>query len=220
MNLINCQAVIFDLDGTLLDTLDDIAKAANRVLKASGFAPHPRDAYRWFVGDGSKLLMTRALPQGQRTPHQIDACLKAFIADYNQNWDQATRPYDGMLDLIAALEAQNIHMAVVTNKLHQFTGMMITRYFGSRPFDPVLGQRDGIPKKPDPQQALAAAHQMGIAPEGCIFLGDSAVDMETAQRAGMQAVGAAWGFRTVKELTDAGAGAVIDHPLALLELLS
>lgn len=220
MNLTNCRAVIFDLDGTLLDTLDDIAESANRVLKANGFAPHPHDAYRRFVGDGSKLLMTRALPEGQRTPYQIDACLGAFIADYHQNWDQATRPYDGMLDLIAALEARNIRMAVVTNKPHQFTGMMMARYFGGRPFGPVLGQRDGIPKKPDPQQALAAAQQMGIAPADCIFLGDSAVDMETAQRAGMQAVGAAWGFRTVRELTDAGAGAVIDHPLALLELLS
>jgi phosphoglycolate phosphatase len=220
MNTPICQAVIFDLDGTLLDTLGDIAGAANRVLAAKGFAPHPQDAYRWFVGDGSKVLMTRALPADRRTPELIDACLGAFIADYNDNWDRATRPYDGILDLIDALEAGHIPMAVVTNKPHQFAGLMMARYFNGRPFDPILGQRDDIPHKPDPQQALAAAAKMGIAPARCVFLGDSAVDMQTAQGAGMQGVGAAWGFRTKKELMAAGAAAVIDHPHALLAWLA
>ena len=220
MKMHDCRAVIFDLDGTLLDTLGDIAESANRVLEARGFPVHPQEAYRRFVGDGSKILITRALPEAQRTPQRIEACLQAFIRDYNNNWDRATRPYDGMVDLLQGLETRNTRMAVVTNKPHQFTTVMMEHYFASSPFDPILGQRDHIPKKPDPQQALAAAAHMGIPAAQCIFLGDSAVDMQTAQRAGMQAVGAAWGFRDVPELVQAGAGAVIDHPLELLDLLA
>ncbi len=213
------QGVIFDLDGTLLDTLRDIADAANRVLRANGFPVHALESFRWFVGDGSRTLMTRALPEPRRTPRWIETCLGGFIDEYTRNWDRATRPYAGIEELLSALEARKVPMAVVTNKPHRFTGAMMTRFFKDRPFQPVLGQRDDLPKKPDPLQALAAADIMGIAPAKCIFLGDSAVDMETGRRAGMRAVGAAWGFRPPEELTEAGADAVIHHPLDLLELM-
>jgi phosphoglycolate phosphatase len=215
----NCRAVIFDLDGTLLDTLTDIADSANRVLAAHGFAIHDRDAYRWYVGDGSAILMTRALPEDQRTPEMIRACLQGFIADYSQNWHQATRPYDGLADLLSRLRDLRIHMSVVTNKPHRFAGSMMAHYFGGYHFDPILGQQDGIPKKPNPQMALAAAAQMDVTPSTCIFIGDSAVDMETARKADMQPVGAGWGFRPVGELIDAGALTVINHPLELLDLI-
>ncbi len=216
----NCQAVIFDMDGTLLDTLTDIADSANRVLAAHGFAPHDTDAYRWYVGDGSAILMTRALPEDQRTPEMIQTCLQGFIADYSRNWHQATRPYGGLSDLLGHLRVLRIKMSVVTNKPHRFAGSMMAHYFGGHRFDPILGQRDGIPKKPDPQQTLAAAAKMGAAPSTCIFMGDSAVDMETARRAGMQPVGAGWGFRPAGELLDAGALTVIHHPLELLDLIT
>lgn len=213
------QAVLFDLDGTLLDTLDDIAEAANRVLASRGFETHPRDAYRWFVGDGSKLLMTRALPESQRTPRQIESCYKAFIRDYNVNWDRATQPYDGIAELIDTLREKSIKMGVVTNKPHQFTAAMMSHYFSDEHFDPVLGQQEGIPKKPDPHLALTAADRMGIRPAHCIFLGDSDVDMQTAVRAGMHPIGASWGFRSRAELIDAGAADVIDDPLDLLNMM-
>ena len=216
----NCQAVIFDLDGTLLDTLSDIADSANRALAANGFAPHDKDAYRWFVGDGSAILMTRALPRDQRSAEMIQACLQAFISDYNQNWHRATRPYDGLLDLLAELRNRQIKLSVVTNKPHRFAGAMMAHYFGDFCFDPIFGQQDGIPKKPDPRLALTSAKQMGVPPSACIFIGDSAVDMETARNAGMQAVGAGWGFRPAAELIDAGALTVIDHPLALMGLIA
>jgi len=219
MDAMNCQAVIFDLDGTLLDTLTDLADSANRVLAAHGCAPHDREAYRWFVGDGSAILMTRALPEDRRTPEMIQTCLQGFIADYSQNWHQATRPYDGLSDLLRHLRDLQIKMSVVTNKPHRFAGSMIAHYFGGCPFDPILGQQDGIPKKPNPQQALAAAAQMEVAPSTCIFIGDSAVDMETAHKAGMQPVGAGWGFRPAGELLDAGALTVIHHPLELLAMI-
>jgi phosphoglycolate phosphatase len=212
-------AVIFDMDGTLLDTLDDLAASANRVLAARGFPTHPHDAYRWFIGDGSALLMTRALPPAQRTPQSIQSCLEALLDDYNQNWHRATRPYDGIVALLDALKRRSMAMSVVTNKPHRFTGQMIEHYFKGVPFRRVLGQQEGIAKKPDPGQATAAAQAMGAAPAACLFLGDSAVDMETARRAGMAAVGAGWGFRPVQELREAGALQVIAHPLDLLPLL-
>lgn len=215
-----CRAVIFDLDGTLLDTLTDIADSANRVLAAHGLETHPREAYRWFVGDGSAVLMTRALPENQRTPEMIEDCLKGFIDDYNRNWHLATHPYEGLPDLLDRLLHLGIKMAVVTNKPHQFAGAMVDYYFAGCAMAPVLGYQDGIPKKPDPQQALAAAKQMGIEPSACIFIGDSAVDMETASKAAMQPVGAGWGFRPDNELWNAGALAVIHHPLELLDLIS
>ena len=212
------QAVIFDLDGTLLDTLDDLAASVNRVLKANGYPTHPHDAYRWFIGDGSALLMERALPTEGRSPEIIGACLQSLLDDYNHNWHSATQPYDGIPELLDELQRRGRQMAVVTNKPHRFTGLMIDHYFKAVPFRTVLGQQDGIPKKPDPRQALAAADSMGVSPSECLFLGDSAVDMETANRAGMLPVGADWGFRPTQELIDAGAAHVIKHPMELLTL--
>lgn len=211
------RSVIFDLDGTLLDTLGDLAAAANRVLAVRGYPTHPAEAYRWFVGDGSHLLMTRAMPPSERTPENIEACLQAFLDDYNRNWHVATRPYDGIVPLLDHLALRRIAMAVVTNKPHRYCEMMVRHFLGGFPFHPVLGQREGVPKKPDPTQALAAATVMGVTPNRCIFLGDSGVDMQTAVRAGMTPVGAGWGFRPVQELIDAGAVRVLDHPLALLD---
>jgi phosphoglycolate phosphatase len=215
----NCQAVIFDLDGTLLDTLTDIADAANRALRAHGFSPHERQAYRWFIGDGSAILMARALPESQRTAETVQACLKSFIEDYNQNWHQATRPYDGLRNLLEGLRDRNIKLAVVTNKPHRFAVSMMAHYFGDYPFDPILGQQAGVPKKPHPGQALAAARSMGVRPDRCIFIGDSAVDMETGRNAGMHPVGAGWGFRTPAELMNTGALTVVQHPAGLLDFI-
>ncbi len=213
------QAIIFDFDGTLLDTLEDLAEAANRILADDGYPQHPVEAYRWFVGDGSAKLITRALPADQRDPETVQSCLERFITDYNEHWDCKTTVYPGIMDLLRTLQSRQVKMAVVTNKPHRFTDKMIQHYFPGSPFEPVLGQRDGIPKKPDPTQALAAAAHMQVAPQHCLFVGDSAVDIKTARRAGMQAIGAAWGFRPKSELRDAGADHIIDHPMDVLPLL-
>jgi phosphoglycolate phosphatase len=216
----NCKAVIFDLDGTLLNTLVDIADSANRALIAHGFPPHEWHAYRWFVGDGSAMLMTRALPAEQRSQKNIRSCLQSFIADYSQNWNRATKPYDGLGELLELLQYRKIKLSVVTNKPHPLAVSMIAHYFADCPFDPILGQQEGIPKKPDPRQALAAAEKMGVMPASCIFVGDSAVDIKTACSAGMQPIGVGWGFRPPEELVNSGALAVIHHPDELIELIS
>ena len=219
-SVMNHQAVIFDLDGTLLDTLQDIADSVNRVLAARGLSGHATEAYRTLVGDGSAVLVTRALPEKHRRPEIINSCLQGYLDDYQQNWHQSTRPYDGIQDLLVQLQDRRIPMAVVTNKPHRFTSSMMARYFGSFHFHPVLGQQDGIPKKPDPHLALAAAQEMGVAPSDCYFVGDSATDMHTARNAAMHPIGAGWGFRTAEELYNAGALTVLDHPLELLDWLA
>jgi phosphoglycolate phosphatase len=208
------------MDGTLLNTLDDLAASVNRVLARRGFPTHTVDQYRWFIGDGSPVLITRALPPEQRSPERIQVCLQELLADYGGNWHIATHPYDGIPALLQTLAASQLALSVVTNKPHPFACLMADHFFGKTSFRSVLGQQDGIPKKPEPDQALRAARAMGVPAGACIFLGDSAVDMETARRAGMTGIGAGWGFRPVQELWDAGAVHVIDHPLDLLALLT
>jgi phosphoglycolate phosphatase len=189
------------------------------VLAANGHPQHPEPDYRWFVGDGSATLIKRALPPDHRDAQTIQACLEHFVADYNQHWHRKTAPYPGIMELLETLQARQLKMAVVTNKAHRFAGKMIAHYLPQTSFNPIFGLREGIPKKPDPTQALAAALQMQVAPPNCLFMGDSAVDIETARRAGMPSIGAGWGFRPASELIDAGANHIIDHPMEVLPLL-
>ena len=211
------KAVLFDLDGTLLDTLDDIADAVNRVLAAQGLPTHDREAYRWFIGDGSRILVTRALPEAHRTADDIENCHAAYKTQYSRTWNQKTRPYEGIPRLVAMLQAAAVKMAVVTNKAHDFAETCCRHYFPDLPFDFIIGQQEGRPVKPDPYQALQAATHLRMPPSDCLFLGDSGVDMETAQRAGMLPIGVLWGFRRQDELQAAGATACIEHPRDLLK---
>lgn len=210
------KAVLFDLDGTLLNTLDDIAVAANQVLADRGLPTHDREAYRWFIGDGARILITRALPEDRRTENDIDSCLAAFKIEYGRNWHRQTQPYEGIPRLVAILRAAGTKMAVVSNKPQAFTETCCRHYFPERPFDFVIGQQEGRPAKPNPYPALQAATHLRMPPSDCLFLGDSGVDMETARRAGMFPVGALWGFRRQDELEVAGASACIQHPRDLL----
>ena len=215
----NLKAVLFDLDGTLLDTLDDIADAVNLVLADRGHPAHDREAYRWFIGDGSRILVTRALPAKNRSEEEVESSLAAFKDHYARHWQEKTRPYEGISRLVAMLQAAGIKMAVVSNKPHAFTDLCCRHYFPELPFDFVIGQQDGRPVKPDPFQALQAATHLRMPPSDCLFLGDSGVDMETARRAGMFPVGALWGFRRRDELEAAGAAVCIAHPRDLLKWL-
>jgi len=213
------RAIIFDLDGTLLNTLEDIGDATNHALSERGFPTHDMDAYRSFICDGAGVLIERALPFGERNQETIRSCLDAFLEFYGEHWDVKTRPYDGIGDLLDSLTARRIKMAVFSNKPDPFTGRMTQALLKAWPLDPVIGQRDGVPLKPDPAVALEVAGQLGIPPAEFIFLGDSAIDMKTAMAAGMYPAGALWGFSTGEELRDNGARALIKHPMDLLEIL-
>ena len=211
------KAILFDLDGTLLDTLVDLADAANRTLDRAGLPTHPVGAYRYFVGDGSRMLMTRALPENHCDPARIDAYLARFKDDYGRNWKTATRPYPGIRDLLADLTRRDIPRAVVTNKPHRFAEECIHHFFPDTPFQVIRGQKDHRPRKPDPAPALEAANRMQVSPPECILVGDSDVDMTPAIAAGMVPVGVAWGFRSVEELVEAGASRIVSKPQDILK---
>lgn len=211
-----CKAVLFDLDGTLLDTLDEIAAAANKALADRGYPTHGREAYRRFVGDGSLALMERVLPESARSQEMLQACLTDYIENYRNGGSRATAPYPGIPELLTVLARDDIGLAVVSNKPDVLTRISMDTFFNGFSFKAVLGLRNGVPKKPDPAAALEAAAMLGADTSGCWFLGDSPMDMECAQRAGMVPVGVRWGFRPERELLAAGARVMLTHPLALL----
>jgi phosphoglycolate phosphatase len=212
------RAIIFDLDGTLLDTLADIGDSVNRMLVEYGFAEHTLDDYRRFIGNGLKMLVMRALPIAGRSKEMVDGCVRRARAIYWDHWNRKTRPYHGILELFDALEEKNIAKAVLSNKPHDFTVRYVDAYFDRWSFAVVMGQNDHFPAKPDPAAALEIARRLDIPPDAFLFVGDSAVDMKTARSAGMHAVGAGWGFRGPRELTQNGCQSLVMHPLEILSL--
>jgi len=213
------KAVIFDLDGTLLDTLKDLALSMNRTLEALGLPQHPLDAYRYFVGEGATILVTRALPESMRSPEKIEEARELFFRDYARHWMDNTGPYPGIPELIEALAGRDLALGVLSNKPHDFTVACVERFLEPERFRAVWGERRGIPRKPDPAGALAMAEQLGASPEECIYVGDTAIDMKTATGAGMFPVGVLWGFRDEAELKDSGAKELISEADQLLDLL-
>jgi phosphoglycolate phosphatase len=213
------KALIFDLDGTLLDSLEDVGNAMNRVLASRGFPTHELEAYRYFIGDGTLMLITRALPDRNRNNETIRTCIEAFREDYGRTWKVKTKPYDGVAEMLDALVARGVKMAVLSNKADDFTRLSVRELLSHWTFDVVLGQRKGIPPKPDPTSALEVSHLLNVAPRDFLYLGDSAVDMKTAIASGMFGVGALWGFRSAAELRENGARILIQHPAEILDLL-
>ena len=209
------RALIFDLDGTLLDSLADIATAMNTALTEHGLAPHPLDAYRFFVGEGVEVLVERVVADPALRP----AVLHTYRDGYGEGLGGATRPYAGIPELLTALTDRRVPMAVLSNKPDRPTCRLVASLLPGH-FQAVAGARVDVPKKPDPTAALAMAASLGVAPADCGFVGDTAVDMRTATSAGMVPVGVTWGFRPRDELLAHGARWLIDHPAELLPLVT
>ena len=214
-----CRAVCFDLDGTLLDTVQDLAAALNAVLAQRGFPSHSLDDYKGFVGEGAALLVERALPESVRHGDMVTACLTEFRDAYGRAWNVHSRLYEGIAVLLDGLVDRGIRLAMLSNKPHRYTVQCAEHYFSQWPFEAVYGQLEDIPKKPDPAGAFRIAGDLGIAPKHFLFVGDSGVDMQTALAAGMAPIGVSWGYRPVEELQSAGAQFRIDTPTALLEIV-
>lgn len=212
------KAVIFDLDGTLLDTLKDIAISANIVLSNNGLPTHPEDDYRTFVGAGATELMARALPEGLRVSETLEKYVEAFRHEYGLNWKVHTRVYPGIANLLDELVARQVDLAILSNKPHDFVRVFVVELLSSWKFSVVLGYHGEIPPKPDPAGAQLIASEMNIAPSNMIYLGDSDIDMQTAVAAGMFPVGVLWGFRTRQELEANGAQMIITQPQDVLTL--
>jgi phosphoglycolate phosphatase len=213
------MAVIFDLDGTLVDSLEDIGEAMNAVLTARGLPPRPLSDYRAMLGWGMRRLVTLALPESQRGPASLAEAVAAMTAEYERHPLVRTRPYPGVPELLAELGRRGIPVAVLSNKPDALTQEIVAGLFPPAAFRRIQGDRPGLPRKPDPTVALALCADLGVAPAEVLLLGDTAVDMETARRAGTASAGALWGYRDRDELVQAGAGALLADPLAALGLV-
>ncbi len=212
------RAVIFDLDGTLLDTIDDIAGSMNSVLRSHEFPTHPVDRYKIMVGDGMEMLVRRALPR-EADDSTLQACVREMETAYSENWDTFTKPYPGVETMLRYLTGRGLRMSVLSNKSHNFAELMVSRLLPEWEFEMVLGARDGVPKKPDPKAALEIAEALSINPSQVLYLGDTNTDMKTAVASGMFAVGVLWGFRDVKELLESGAQMLLEKPENITEVL-
>ena len=213
------ELVIFDLDGTLLDTIGDLAAASNHMLRLRGLAEHTLDDYRRFVGNGILRLVERALPEALRTPAAVQAARADFRAFYIDHIDLETRPYAGIPALLEELARRGIRLAVASNKFQAGTEKLVRRFFPAIPFVAVLGQRPDVPLKPDPAVVREILTQCGVPAEKTLYVGDSGIDIETARAAGVRSVGVTWGFRSRTELEAAGADRLADRAEAILEAL-
>jgi len=211
------RAVIFDLDGTLLDTLEDLADAGNNTLAALGYPIHPVDSYRQFVGDGVATLVRRALPDGAQ--HDFDRALARMREEYAVHWKVKTKPYEGITEMLDGLAAKGIPLCVLSNKPDTFCQLTMEHFFPGWPWAAVVGESEKYPRKPDPAGAKAISEKLGIAPGDFLFLGDSPMDMLCALGAGMTPVGATWGFREKATLEAAGGKIFIDRPQELLQII-
>ncbi len=211
-------AVIFDLDGTLLDTLDDIAAAMNFVLRRHGRAELAAAAYRQVVGGGIDGMVKRALPGLTLARDEMEAYVVEYRREYDRRWREHSRPYPGVPEMLRELEKRGVRKAVLSNKSHPFTVAMTEALLGEFRFDAVLGAKPGGPLKPDPAGALDIAAAWGLEPARVVFMGDSDIDMRTAAAAGMPGAGALWGFRTEEELRVNGAAFLLEAPSDLLRL--
>ena len=207
--------VLFDLDGTLLDTLEDLADSTNRCLARLGLPGLPTQSYRYFVGDGLANLARRVLPAERRDEATVEALKELFNRDYDGHWADKTRPYDGIAELLDELAARGRPMAILSNKPHAFTQAMVGHFFRPWSFTGVFGARESHPRKPDPAAALEICAGMGLEAAEMLYAGDTRTDMQTARNAGMFAVGVLWGFRPREELVDNGAQALVAAPQEL-----
>lgn len=212
------ELVLLDLDGTLIDTLADIAAACNRTLAAHGLPVHPEHEYRAYVGEGARRLIE--LAAAGQDAETIDALEAEFRADYGEHLIVASRPYPGIEDLLAGLGRRGLARAVLTNKPQAMAERVVGALLPDAGFLEVVGHRPELPRKPDPASALSVCRAAGLAPEAAAVVGDTWVDVETARRAGMTSIGITWGFRDRAEHLEAGADYIADSPAEALSILT
>ena len=212
------SAYIFDLDGTLLDTLLSLANCYNRSLAKHGYPPHKTEAYKHFIGDGAAKCVERCLPTDARSPDIVQTLLTTQQEDYQQTWRDEVAPYPGILPLLESLAERDVKIAVLSNKDQAFTEACINHFFPTFEFAPVVGYSPDTPHKPDPAGAMKIASDWGIPGNQIAFVGDTSMDIETANKSGMDAIGVLWGFRSRQELQDAGARHIVETANEILEL--
>lgn len=215
----NIKMIIFDLDGTLVNTLEDLAVSTNEALKLYGYQEHSIEAYRHFVGNGIYKLIERALPKDSRTEETVNLLKEAFITYYDAHLTDYTNPYEGIEEMLEKLKEEGIQLAVVTNKPHVQALRVVEACFKPGTFMQVVGQQDGVPHKPDPTVIRKMLDTYGLVEEEVLYIGDSDVDMQTARNAKLRGIGVAWGFRGEEELRENGAYAVLEKAEELLQYI-
>lgn len=211
------KAVLFDLDGTLVDTLGDLSYGVNAELSKRGYPTHPKDAFKIFAGNGIPKMVERAAPAGT-DPEILKEITDSFVKYYSVHYADYTEAYSGTAELVKAIKEKGLKVAVVTNKAQGPAELVVKKFFGDS-FDLIFGQMPGIPAKPDPTAALLAMEALGVTPNECVFMGDSGVDVETGVNSGAYPVGVLWGFRDEKELTENGARSLIKTPQELVSVI-
>lgn len=209
------KAIIFDLDGTLLDTVADLANSMNAVLESYGLAGWDKTQYYQFVGNGLKMMVKRALPEGFIA---YDEAFAQFMINYEANLIKESKPYPGIVTMLEHCNKKKIPIAICSNKAQNYSEIVVRHYFPAIHFEAVIGDQFDGRHKPDPEAALAIADKMGLDPHEILFVGDSDVDMKTAHNAGMIAIGVSWGFRGEKELSEAKADRIIHKAMDIFEL--
>lgn len=213
------KLVIFDLDGTLLNTIADLACSTNYALAKLGINAHPLESYPTFVGNGIRKLFERALPVTVRTPEMVEKVRELFMPYYDAHNADLTTIYPGIAELLTELQGKGILLSVASNKYQSATEKLMKHYFPEISFVSVLGQREGIPVKPDAEIVLETLNAAGVSAEETLYVGDSGVDMQTAKNGGVESVGVTWGFRPLSELEANGAQHIINNPSELLTYL-
>lgn len=212
------QLVIFDLDGTLLNTIADLGSATNYALEQCGFPVHPLSAYPRFVGSGITKLLERVLPESSRTPEQVETLRTYFKQYYGEHMMDKTEPYQGIPDLLEQLTAKGVKVAVASNKYQAAVEKLINFYFPDIPWSAIEGQKEGVPVKPDPSIVFEILSKVPTPKAGVLYVGDSGIDMETARRACVESAGVTWGFRSVAELRENYADHIVETPNTILRI--
>lgn len=212
------HGLIFDLDGTLVNSLAGIASSLNASLALSGLQQHPLEAVRRFIGNGARMLVTRAAGPDTEVS-LLDRLEEGFKTDYDVTWPEGTAPYDGIVAMLETLQAEGYPLGVLSNKPHAFTEVIVEKVFPTVDFTAVLGQRAGIPHKPDPAGAFEVARAIGREPSDCLVIGDSTMDLETAWNAGMKAIAVSWGYHDPEALLAANADVMVNTPADLLDAI-
>lgn len=219
MNTNPNKLAIFDLDGTLLDTIGDLAEACNYMLSLRGLAPHTREEYHKMVGNGILKLVERALPEELRSTEYVLAAREDFLAYYVEHIDCYTRPYDGIREVLHTLQEEGWTLAVASNKFDDGTQRLVRSIFSEVEFKAIYGNRENFPLKPDAALIELIMEECGAVRETTTMIGDSGVDMQTAKNGGVRSIGCTWGFRSREELEQNGADIIVDNPLEILKVL-